>query len=175
MATDILTISSYSLLSKLMNHKDGELAYVIDEDAYYAYSEERGTWEVIELENAPTKEQLKMTMYDMTKQVIKQLPPFDETRKKDMADAIKAWKRDDVNSYMLYGKEISYFTLFQKQVLAGKNFIQALFYCLENISDAIYEYEIVDENTVLIWLDYQGDATAMYLFNYDEGVVIYNG
>ena len=35
--------------------------------------------------------------------------------------------------------------------------------------------EFVDEDTIELWVKYEDDATCMYLFNYDAGVVIYNG
>jgi hypothetical protein len=76
---------------------------------------------------------------------------------------------------MLYGKEISYFTLFQKQMLAADNFTSAVFKCLNNLGNDIRVFEVIDENTLEIWIGYEDDVTCMYLFNYDEGVVIYNG
>lgn len=172
MAQQILTISQASLLEALQIKEEGEIAYAADTEKYYKYSD--GAWVETEIENPPTKQELRMTMYDMNKQLIRQLPIFDEARKKDMAESIRAWKRNDVNMYMLYGKEISYFTLFQKQVLAANDFVSALFKCLDNF-EGIYNFEIVDENTIELWVKYEDDATCMYLFNYDEGVVIYNG
>ena len=76
---------------------------------------------------------------------------------------------------MLYGKEISYFTLFKKQVLANDDFVLALFKCLGDLGGQVYSFEVVDEDTIEIWIDYEGEPTCMYLFNYDAGVVIYNG
>lgn len=172
MAQQILTISKASLLPNLRNHEEGEIAYAADTDKYYKY--ENDTWVETEIENPPTREQLNMTLYDMNKQLAKQMPLYDEAHLKDMAESLRSWKRDDVNLYMLYGKEISYFTLFQKHVLAKDNFIQALFECL-NSFEGIYSFEIVDDNTAEIWVKYEDDATCMYLFNYDAGVVIYNG
>lgn len=172
MAQQILTISKASLLPNLRNHEEGEIAYAADTDKYYKY--ENDAWVETEIENPPTREQLNMTLYDMNKQLAKQMPLYDEAHLKDMAESLRSWKRDDVNLYMLYGKEISYFTLFQKHVLAKDNFIQALFECL-NSFEGIYSFEIVDDNTAEIWVKYEDDATCMYLFNYDAGVVIYNG
>lgn len=172
MAQQILTISKASLLPNLRNHEEGEIAYAADTDKYYKY--ENDAWVETEIENPPTREQLNMTLYDMNKQLAKQMPLYDEAHLKDMAESLRSWKRDDVNLYMLYGKEISYFTLFQKHMLAKDNFIQALFECL-NSFEGIYSFEIVDDNTAEIWVKYEDDATCMYLFNYDAGVVIYNG
>lgn len=171
---EILTISRANLLSALKNHEVGEVAYAADTDKYYIYTDE-GKWEETVIENPPTKEQLKMTLYDMNKQLIKQMPLFDEAHIKDAMETTRAWKKNLVNLYMLYGKEISYFTLFKKQVLANDDFVLALFKCLEDLGGEIYSFEVVDEDTIEIWINYEGEPTCMYLFNYDAGVVIYNG
>lgn len=169
----ILRISKGSLLNSLRNHKEGEIAYAIDENKYYKYTD--GSWMETVIEETSSNTEMKMTVYDMNKQLAKQQVPYDESRKRDMADSLRAWKRNDVNLYMLYGKEISYFTLFQKQILAKDNFVQAVFKCIDDLGGVIYSFEVVDEDTVEIWIGYEGDATCMYLFNYDKGVVIYNG
>ena len=114
MSQQILTIRRASLLDSLQIHEEGELAYAVDVEKYYVY--QNGSWMETEVEGAPSKQEMRMTVYDMNKQVIKQLPSFDETRIKDAMETLLAWKRKDVNLYMLYGKEISYFTLFQKQM-----------------------------------------------------------
>ena len=173
MTQQILTISKASLLKNLCNHEEGEIAYAADEDKYYKY--EDGSWNETELEEAPTRQELKMTIYDMNKQLAKQMPPYDEQQIEDVKKKLREWKQDDVNLYMLYGKEISYFTLFQKQILAKDNFVEAVFTCLNNLTDKIYSFEIVDDNAIEFWVDYEDEATCMYLFNYDAGVVIYNG
>ena len=33
--------------------------------------------------------------------------------------------------------------------------------------------ESIDDNTVEIWINYEGNPTVMYLFNYDGGIVTY--
>lgn len=171
---EILTISRANLLDALRNHEVGEIAYAADVDKYFVYTEE-GKWEETTIENPPSKESLKMTLYDMNKQLIKQMPIFDEARLKDAMETTRAWKKPLVNLYMLYGKEISYFTLFKKQVLANDDFVLALFKCLGDLGGQVYSFEVVDEDTIEIWIDYEGEPTCMYLFNYDAGVVIYNG
>ena len=173
MSQQILTISRASLLNSLQIHEEGELAYAVDVEKYYVY--QNGSWVETEVEGAPSKQEMRMTVYDMNKQVIKQLPSFDETRIKDAMETLLAWKKKDVNLYMLYGKEISYFTLFQKQMLAADNFVSAVFKCLRNLGNDLRVFEVIDENTIEIWIGYEDDVTCMYLFNYDEGVVIYNG
>lgn len=117
---------------------------------------------------------LELGLYDLNKQIISQLPALT-----DFSNAIinirklheKYWNK----YYMMYGKEISYFTLFQKQMLAADNFVSAVFKCLRNLGNDLRVFEVIDENTIEIWIGYEDDVTCMYLFNYDEGVVIYNG
>lgn len=174
MSKEILTISKASLLDSLRIHQEGEIAYAVDVDKYYMYQD--GVWQETILENAPSKSELNMTLYDMNKQIAKQLQPYTLEQIEEAKQELRKWKREDVNFYMLYGKEISYFTLFQRQILARNNFIEALFDCLNNgLGGIIYDIDIVNENAVEIWIDYEGEPTCLFLFNYDTGVVIYNG
>lgn len=174
MSQQILTISKASLLNNLQIHEEGEIAYAVDVETYYIYKD--GIWQETILENAPSKSELNMTLYDMNKQIAKQLKPYSQDQIDKAKEEIKNWKQNNVNFYMLYGKEISYFTLFQRQILARNNFIDAVFECLNNLcNNKIYDIEIKNEDAIEIWIDYEGEPTCMFLFNYDKGVVIYNG
>ena len=174
MSMQILTISKASLLKSLQIHNEGEIAYAVDEDKYYIYQD--NTWQETILENAPSKSELNMTLYDMNKQIAKQLNPYNQNQIDEAKKEIREWKQDSVNFYMLYGKEISYFTLFQRQILAKNDFINAVFECLNDLCEGkIYDIEIKNEDAIEIWIDYEGEPTCMFLFNYDKGVVIYNG
>ena len=52
----------------------------------------------------------KLNIYELNKQIISQLPPLDPVKFNDAVDTINNWGKG--YTYMLYGKEISYFTLF---------------------------------------------------------------
>jgi len=80
---------------------------------------------------------------------------------------------------MLYGKEISYFTLFKKENNPKEDDLgQQVLNCLSAVSDKIYSFEFIEETNALeIWCyNTETDlATVLYLFDYTEGVVPFNG
>ena len=67
------------------------------------------------------------------------------------------------------------------RLLLGHKEVKIVWYGSRSYIDKKYAevyqnfFEIVDDNTAEIWVKYEDDATCMYLFNYDAGVVIYNG
>ena len=77
--------------------------------------------------------------------------------------------------YMLYGKEIGYFTLFMKDNYNWEieTLSLATMECLANIG-AVYSIELTaNKDAVEIWVkDTERDmVTCMYLFPYDNGIV----
>lgn len=164
---DVLKVQNIDILNALQNHEDGEVVYCEDEQQYMMYKGEQ--W--IPIQAAMTDTGLQINFYDLNKQVIRQLPPFDEVRINDAKDTLAAWAKSSV--YMLYGREINYFTLFQeKENGEFTDLPEAVFECL-GISEKIYAFDVVDENTIEIWIDFNDDATVLYLFDYTDGVVTY--
>lgn len=159
---DVLKVKNIEILNALQNHQEGEVAFCEDEQQYMTYKDDQ--W-------VPASS-LQLNFYDLNKQIVSQLPPFDEVRINDAKDTLTAWANSSV--YMLYGREISYFTVFQKQDEGEfETLADALFECLKSVSEKIYAFDIVDDSAIEIWLDYEGEATVLYLFDYKEGVVTY--
>lgn len=74
---------------------------------------------------------------------------------------------------MLYGKEISYFTLFK--LLDSQYFANEVIACLKNIG-AIKAIDLTEANdAVEIWVETENGPTVLYLFPYDNGVVCVTG
>lgn len=165
---DVFKVQNINILNALQNHQDGEVAFCEDEQQYMIYKGD--TW--MPIEGTMTDSGLQLNFYDFNKQIISQLPPFDETRINDAKDTLAAWAKSPI--YMLYGREINYFTLFQEQDEPEFNTLfDALFECLLVISDKIFAFDVLDENTIEIWIEYEGETTVLYLFDYKEGVVTY--
>ena len=71
---------------------------------------------------------------------------------------------------MLYGKEISYFTLFKlKQV---DSFPHEAIDCLQNIGPIKAIDLTEDKDAIEAWVMADDEATCLYLFPYDMGVVV---
>ena len=148
---------------------EGEIIRVVDEGKgqYYIY---QNGWEPIEI-NA---NKLQMTQYEINKQIISQLPDL-----KDFTQAmthINQLKNLTANRfYMMYGKEISYFTLFNIINHAGEfsSLGEAVIKCLHNVG-AIKAIDPTEDNMAIeIWIIpfEENEATCLYLFPYDTGLV----
>lgn len=124
-----------------------------------------GSWNEIKMENGG----INMGLYDINKQIISQLPALNDFTKAiaDVRDLHgKYWNE----YYMMYGKEISYFTLFK--VCGMNEFGQDVIDCCANIGviKAMDMTEAAD--AIEIWIQSENDEpTCLYLFPYDNGVV----
>lgn len=141
---------------------DGEIIQNLEGD-YLIWKD--GAWNKINYEGSD----INLSLYDMNKQIISQLPPLE-----DMDAACKAvnnlYEKTKNEFYMLYGKEISYFTLFRMD--KPEWFFEELILCLHSIG-VIKAMDITeDESAVEIWVvDDDNEATCLYLFPYDNGLV----
>lgn len=95
-------------------------------------------------------------------------------------DTLEYLKRDidkglTSDYYLLYGKEISYFTLFERKENEGLSLGEAVLECLKTF-EKVYSYEFKEEEKVIeIWVHNKDNnlATILYLFDYKDGVVYY--
>lgn len=168
--TDILKVQNLKILEALPNHDEGEVAFCEDEQAYMIYK--NGNWMPVQAEM--TNEGLQLNLYDLNKQIIGQLSPFDEVRIQDAIDTVSTW--GTAKTYMLYGREISYFTVLMHEVNKNTEFSNlgdAVLALINDITDTIYALDVLDENTVEIWIKYEDMTTVLYLFNYENGLVTY--
>ena len=171
----MITVDNLKILQKLPNHEIGEVAYVTDEKKAYTYQEDGWT----EINDKIISEGgLKMNLYELNKSIITQQEPLDDVQIGNLKDTINA-KFSQYDYSMLYGKEISYFTLFKKENNPKEDDLgQQVLNCLSAVSDKIYSFEFVEETNALeIWCyNTETDlATVLYLFDYTEGVVPFNG
>jgi len=168
---NILQVKNYSILSALQNHQEGEVAYCEDEQQYYIFKD--GKW--LKVEANMTSEGLQLNLYDLNKQIMEQLPDFNEEQIKDFKAALEIWKSPKADKYyMLYGREIGYFTLFVEDIDEDDNLLSdSVVECLGSF-EAIKEYDMSGE-AVEIWVRTEEGVTVLYLFGYDAGVVTYHG
>lgn len=125
-----------------------------------------GAWNKINVEGSD----ISMDLYDMNKQIIIQLPTLTDdelNEKKYSIDALNAKYNNEY--YMLYGKEISYFTLFK--IVEPQYFSYEVIECLKNVGDIKAIDLTEDKDAVEIWVIANGEATCLYLFPYDLGIV----
>lgn len=117
---------------------------------------------------------VSIDLFTINKEIISQLNDMTEEELKSKEKIISEFiKLKNNKFYMLYGKEISYFTLFNiKYSITGKTG-KEIISCLKEIG-TIKSIDLEkDKNTVEIWVKPFNDeeATCLYLFPYDLGVV----
>ena len=126
-----------------------------------------GNWNKINVEGS----NISMGLYDMNKQIIAQLPTLTTNDLLEKLPLVEELHNKYNNEYyMLYGKEISYFTLFKlKQV---ESFPHEAIDCLQNIGPIKAIDLTEDKDAIEAWVMADDEATCLYLFPYDMGVVV---
>lgn len=153
-----------------------EVVYVEEEDVYLVWS--NNDWQ--DYDNFA--KDLKMvntgiSFYDMNKQLVSQLNPLSP---EDIATKFKLVNEFIVTEnntfYMLYGKEINYFTVFQKTKNNSENFFDIFVECLNNLGN-IYSIEKTEDGAAIeIWIKAEPvGTTVLYLFAYDGAIVPFGG
>ena len=154
----------------------GEVAYATDTDKFYIYNE--GWHEV----KAETDGNINLSLYDLNKQIISQLQPITEDQYAAKIELINEYVKNTQNlHYMLYGKDISYFTIFQKNIGYSETGGEATVDCLKNVG-YIRSIELTEnKDAVEIWMDVPDSndeerlLIIMYLFAYDSAIVPVGG
>lgn len=155
-----------SLINSLPRVEIGEIAYATDTDTLYIYTE--NGWTQMTEGVLSNLKGVDMNLYDMNKQIISQISPI-----QDFTDKINLINEYGINMrnkyYMLYGKEISYFTLFE--LIEPYYFGQEVIDCLQNVG-TIKAIDLTEEgHAIEIWVETEDGPTCLYLFAYDSGVV----
>lgn len=138
------------------------------EDGLYVYKD--GEYYPIEDQKIDTG----MSLYELNKQGYAQLLPYDETQIQDAITWINEFSdKNKGKYYMLLCKEISYYTVFEKDFLTydclslGHGVIE----CLDNVG-TIHGIDDNGEGALEIWVKTSDEEVyCMLLFNYDVGVV----
>lgn len=144
------------------NPQEGEIMQNSIDNKFYIYKD--GNWMLINMDSSG----INMGLYDMNKQIISQLPVLTDLEdKKYTINSLHAKFNNEF--YMLYGKEISYFTLFK--IEDSTYFGNEVVDCLNNIGD-IKAIDLTEANDAIeIWVQDGENVTCLYLFPYDNGVV----
>lgn len=143
---------------------DGEVIQT-PEGHYMMYNQ--GNWEKVTVNGKG----IEMSLYDLNKDIVRQLPTLTHKELENKAEIINQFGyKTDNEYYMMYGKEISYFTVLHLGFphLFGKEVIDCLSYVGEVKSIGL----TADKDAVEIWvMKDENEATCLYLFPYDIGVI----
>lgn len=156
--------------------RKGEIFYITNENKLYIFNGE----ELVDSQSESVKGNIELSVYDMNKQIIEQQGPIArEKLKTKVYDFIADYQKDNhnINHFLAYGKEISYFTLFVKDFPSEfTNLSEAVMECLENLGP-IYDVSLTEDDVALeIWVKIpEFGMTVLYLFPYDEGICTFGG
>ena len=131
-----------------------------------------------------TGRQPQMTLYDLNKQMVRQMTPMNEELEKEHSEKVLTPFVEQTNNqyYMLMCKELSYFTIFHRNENSEKDFYTTIKELLSEHGTLITACWDNDEqrNTVEYWMkintpiennpDYS-EIFCFILFPYDQGVV----
>lgn len=166
---DVITIKNKQEL-KTIENPDGKLVYNGEDQKYYYLKE--GEWIQTPVQ-INSEGELGINLYELNKQLIQQLDYMTEEQLKEASTVIGDFMSGDC--YMLYGKDIGYFTLFMKDEKSPEDRVGLVFECLHAaFGDNIYSIELNEEKTAIeIWVNFQEMVTVLYLFDYSQGIVYY--
>lgn len=123
------------------------------------------TWNEVKMEGGG----INMGLYDMNKQIISQMP-YLEDFDKAMNDVVTLYETYHNKYFMLYGKEISYFTVFE--IIEPQYFCEEVLSCLLNVGPIKAMDLTAVGDAVEIWVQpTDEEPTCLYLFPYDNGIV----
>ena len=167
----MVTVEDKKTLEALKIHEDGEVFYVKDENKIYVWKNEDKSYKEVD-QKMISEGGLKMNLYEINKSIISQMDPLDDTKLNDLKEMIDSLYFKEY--YLLYGREINYFTLFVKNGYESNETIgDVLISCLKSF-DKVYSYEKMKDDTLEIWVNDKDVVTVLYLFDYTSGVVYYD-
>lgn len=148
--------------TKSLNPQEGEIVQTEDGKTMIY---QNGEYKELKIEGS----NLELGLYDMNKQIISQLPALTDFSKA-IADIRELHEKYWNKYYMMYGKEISYFTLFK--VCGLNDFGQDVIDCCTNVG-IIKSMDLTETNDAIeIWIQpKETEPTCLYLFPYDSGLV----
>ena len=137
-----------------------------------------GEWVAQEIgETTSTSGEVSMSLYEMNRQLINQLPDYNEEAWDGAKEILKEYlEKHNHSYYMLYGRELSYFTVFHKEDSAEfVDLFSALKICLDSVG-SVRSFDFDGETAIEIWVkpDVASTVTCLYLFPYDDGVVTFS-
>ena len=117
---------------------------------------------------------LNMNLYDLNKQIVAQLSGLTEEQLTEKTGFIADYHAErEADYYMLLCNELKYYTVFAIQDNYSEPvFEEEVICCLNNFADEIKSIELTEDGCALeIWITKDGEAYAMYLFDYTMGVI----
>lgn len=156
-----------SLTDNSRHFEQGEVVYCEEDGKNYIRGED--SWIKSEVNGS----NIELSILDINKQICSQLPNLNQAGLQKLKDELNVW-RNGAKFFLLYGKEINYFTLFQgiKDEKEFGGFGGTVVELLKSLGNII-TYEPI-EGAYEIWLrQEENEPVCFYLMDWTEGVVNY--
>ena len=169
---EVVRVKNIKFRDALMNHSEGETVYCEEEKQCYVWT--NGEYQPVESQIDGAGE-IKVNYRDLVISAISAFKPFDDEQIKKYQVLLNAW--DEIQAkdfYMLYARELDYFTLFHRVSNEGNRCIgKEVFECLSDLGSVVYVEDFTeDEYNIIFWVKTsEGKLTEVYLFDYTRGVV----
>lgn len=157
-------IKSLEELNNIEAEED-KIVFVEDINSYKQFKE--GEWIDYKIPDA------SFSLYELNKSMFNNKPNMDWRK---VENVIKKWNPKGTY-FLMYGKEIGYFTLFKRDDNSTEKFHEVFKDCLSSVGDLKACDVTENEDGIEIWIKTKDTQTitCLYLFNYDEGVVSFYG
>lgn len=159
----------------IVDPKEGDTAMSPETKKLYIYKD--GQWEIVKGET-----NLGMTMYDINKQIIAQMPALDEVGLAKAFEVLDNFAKSlEQNYFMMLCRDINYYTLFKvnrEPETTGDllSFSAEVIDCALDLG-VLKSIELTeDSSAVEMWVEFTkeeepSDPAVIYLFPYDAGVI----
>jgi hypothetical protein len=164
---NIVRVNTIAERDAIQIHEAQELVWVEEEKKYYRWDNE---W--IETPVTVDSDGVRINLYELNKQIVSQLPTMsDEDVRKALVEIANTITK---RYYLLYFRELNYFTLFEKDEHVDEHINESLWDCLNEISNDIRSIDRMEKGESWeIWVNYKDNIVVGYLFDYSNGVVYY--
>ncbi len=168
---NFIQVLNYNSLQAVQNHELGEIAKVMDVDKYYIYTEKG--WTEFNVEG----EGINVSLYDMNKQIVSQLPALNEEGIKEAKQIIRDYvysEQHEDDYYMLLCHELKYFTVFANDIECSREEVieNVIIDCLNSVGEIKSIEPTEDKEAIEIWItEPEGGTYVMYFFDYGRGIV----
>lgn len=162
-----------NVMRKLPRPMLGEIVHTTDTNKLYVYTEDG--WQELNGDVKLEGQGLQMSLYDLNQNIMDQLGDMtDFTNKIALINEFRGMTANQY--YMLYCKDISYFTIF-KVGFDGEfdNLGEGVIECLKNVGPVKVIDYTENKDAIEIWVKGAEHSVCMYLFPYDSGIVEVKG
>jgi hypothetical protein len=172
-------VASKNNIRSLPDVEPGQIFWVTGDHKAYLVAEKKGRKLTIKALDETATLSTGITIYEMNKSIVSKEPIFnwkDALAVATMNRRLMEWFNEEVSDqfYLLYGRDIHYVSLLQKQGALTDENIFYIYDCVNNIGDLIsMDFNTSDgELSIEIWVrTADSKAELLYLFPYDKGLV----